>query len=233
MKSVILSIAICLSAFSLVAQDCKNFYYLIENSEVELTMYDKKGKVSGKNIYKIKDVKNDGGAYSSRLNYVTYDDKGKTIASGEGKFRCQGASIDIDMKMSVPSEQMTAYKDMEVKADDAFLSYPGSIEVGKTLPDGRFNMDILNNGSVFSSMNYDILNRKVESKETVTTPAGSWECYKISYDGAMTISTLGMKVPVNMKAYEWYAPGFGVIKTEAYSKNDKLMSSTLLTAIKK
>jgi hypothetical protein len=230
-KLAIISLFFC-SVFICNAQECFNYYYLADHSEVELTIYDKKGKVSGRSVYKISDVKKDGNNVSSILNYIFYDEKGKQISSGNGKFKCNGASIDVDMKMSISGEQMAAYKDMEVIANDAYLNYPTKVKTGETLPDGKFNMEVKNNGVPFSGIDYDVVHRKVEGNEKVTSPAGTWECYKISYDAKMIIRTMGIPIPMNFQVLEWYAPGFGIVKSESYKK-DKLVGQTLLTAIKK
>ena len=65
-------------------------------------------------------------------------------------------------------------------------------------------------------------NRKVTGKESVTTPAGTWDAWKISYDGQFRAKIGPIGIPVNFKAIEWYVPGFGIVKTETYSKNGKL-----------
>ena len=74
----------------------------------------------------------------------------------------------------------------------------------------------------------NISNRKVDAVESITTPAGTFECYKISYDVAM-------KMMMNMKSkgVEWYAKGVGLVKNETYSSDGKLLGSNVLTAFKK
>jgi hypothetical protein len=98
------------------------------------------------------------------------------------------------------------------------------MNTGDQLKDGAFTMDIDNNG-LKQSISMNITERKVESKESVTTPAGTWDCYKISYKGKMNIKTMGIGMLLNFDGTEWFAPGFGVVKTE--SKN----GSTAITAI--
>jgi len=73
-----------------------------------------------------------------------------------------------------------------------------------------------------------ITNRKVEAVENVTTPAGTFECYKISYD----IDTK-MMFTVKVKGVEWYAKNVGLVKSESYSTDGKLMGSNLLVGVKK
>jgi hypothetical protein len=67
--------------------------------------------------------------------------------------------------------------------------------------------------------------RKVEGRESVTTPAGTWNCFKITYHSKM-IFKMGIGIPMNMDVTEWWAPGFGVVKTESDS------GKTEITAIK-
>jgi hypothetical protein len=44
------------------SQNCDGFYYLQKNKVVEMTLTNKKGKETGKNVYTISDV-NKSGAY--------------------------------------------------------------------------------------------------------------------------------------------------------------------------
>ena len=75
------------------------------------------------------------------------------------------------------------------------------------------------------SMDMDITNRKVEGKESVTTPAGTFECYKISYDMFSKMSIMKM----NFKNIEYLSENSGVVRTESYRSNGSLMSYTVLT----
>jgi len=107
---------------------------------------------------------------------------------------------------------------------------------GQSLQDVNFKMEVMNKGAVFSVINLDQTNRKVEGKESVTSAAGTWEAWKITYDGRFRATIggpSGIGIPFNFKSTEWFAPGFGIVKTETYNKNDKLMGSTLITTIKK
>lgn len=218
---------------SVHAQDCKSFYYLSDNSTVEMTVYDRKGKESGKQTWKITDVKNNDKGYVSTIESMFIDDKGKETAKGKGTYICHNGVLKADMRMAVPQQQMEAYKDMEVRADEVFIEYPQNMSAGQTLQDGIFKMEMYNKDALATTINFSQVNRKVEGKEKITTPAGSWDAYKITYDGQMKAMIGGIGIPMNFKAVEWFAPGFGMVKSETYTKNGKLMGSTLLTAYKK
>jgi len=234
MKSVIFFLVLFLTAITMYAQDCKGFYYL-DNSEVQMTMYDRKAKESGKVTYKISDVAKSGATTTANFTSEMVDEKGKSLSKGAGKYKCTGGILYVDAKVAMPQEQMSAYKDMEVKADEVFIEYPASMAAGQALKDANFKMEMHNKGTLSTTITFDEINRKVEGKETITTPAGTWECWKISYEGKFkaSLAPMNIGIPINMQGTEWFAPGFGVVKTETFNKNGKLMGSTMITSVKK
>jgi hypothetical protein len=198
-----------------------------------MTIYDKKEKQSGVVTYKITDVNKSGSTTTASFSSEMVDEKGKVTSKGSGKYKCTGGVLYVDAKVALPQEQMAMYKDMDVKAEEAFIEYPSSISSGQDLKDANFKMDMYKNGAPYSSINLDQTNRKVVGKETITTPAGTWECWKITYDTRFKINMAGIGIPVNMRGTEWFAPGFGIVKTEVTNKNGKLMGTTLITSVKK
>jgi len=235
MKLFVAAICTFLFFISASSQNCSGYYYLT-NSAVEMTTYDKKAKESGKITYTISNINKTGDATTANFTSEMKDEKGKSISKGAGKYKCSGGNLFIDARVAMPQEQMGAYKDMDVKANDAFIEYPASFSDGQSLKDVDFKMDIINKGTVFSVVTLEQSNRKVEGKESITSPAGTWECWKITYDGRFRATIggpSGIGIPVNFKSTEWLAPGFGIVKTETYNKNGKLVGSTLITAVKK
>ena len=235
MKSLLTLCALLLFSFAISAQNCSGYYYL-SSSEVQMTTYGKKGDESGKITYTIEALAKKNNTTSARFVSQMVDEKGKKLSSGKGIYKCSGENLYIDARVTMPQEQMAAYKDMDVKADEAYIEYPASVQSGQSLKDANVKMEVHNKGSVFSVLTLDATNRKVAGKETITTPAGTWECWKISYDGRFRATIggpSGIGVPVNFRATEWFAPGFGIVKTETFNKSGKLMGSTLITSVKK
>jgi hypothetical protein len=72
-----------------------------------------------------------------------------------------------------------------------------------------------------------MFNRKVEALESITTPAGTFECYKLTYD--MEIKSM---IKMTVKATQWVARNVGAVKTESFDKNGKLVGYSLLTAFR-
>jgi hypothetical protein len=64
----------------------------------------------------------------------------------------------------------------------------------------------------------------VLAEETLNTPAGKFDCFKISQKVFM--KTLG-KIEIN--SIEWYSEDVGMVKSETYDKKGKLKTYSLLT----
>ena len=227
-KSFIFIAALLAAVNTLVAQDCKTYYYLHDKAEVEMSVYDSKSTVVAKNIYNVLDVKKDGNGLTSDFTSTVKDASGKEISSGKGKFKCDGANLLVDMQMNMPNIPQLQNMKMENTSGSSFLTYPSSLAVGQTLPEGSFEV----NGENNMGLQYKVANRKVAAKEKVTTAAGTWDCFKITYDMNIAVKMMGMSMPFNLTGVEWFAPGFGLVKMET-AKDGSLLGSMAITAYKK
>ncbi|PSL47262.1 hypothetical protein CLV51_102107 [Chitinophaga niastensis] len=232
MKNFLVFVCGLFCAVSVSAQDCKGYYYLLNNAEIEMSIYDAKGSVTGKSIYKITNVHKDGSGTTSDFANTFYDKNNKEISTGTGHFKCSGSGVSVDMKLSMPNMPQLKDMKMEAKTSQAFLDYPSNMHTGQDLQGGTFEMAGNMNGMDLA-LNYSVSNRKVTGNEKITTPAGSWDCFKISYDIDFKMTVMGAGMPVKLSAEEWFAPGFGVVKTISYNKGGKQVGSTVITGIKK
>jgi hypothetical protein len=204
------------------------------NAKIGMTIYDKKGAASGIQTWQVNDVKKTGDTYTSTLSVSFTNDKGKLISSGSGIYKCSGGMLSADMKMFLPQEQMSKMEgSSEAKVDPVYLEYPANPSVGQALKDAEFNMDIDMKNGMSTHITFKEEARKVDAKESITTAAGTWEAYIISYNGNMKTKVLGIGIPVSFSVKEWYVPGMGIVKSETYSKNGKLAGSSALTSISK
>jgi hypothetical protein len=208
-----------------MAQDCNTYYFLQKNKTVEMTIYNKKGDANGKQVYTVSDVTNNGDNTTATVNSEMFDKKGKSIAKGHSQIACQGGIMMIDMTMQLPQQQQEQFSKADVKADKIFIEYPNNMKPGDKLKDATLSMDIDNSG-MKQNINMVTSDRTVAAKETVTTTAGTWDCFKITYKSKITVKTMGIGMPFNIEGTEWFAPGFGIVKTE--SKH----GGTAITAIK-
>ena len=236
----------CFLAFAMLstvqAQDCNQFLLLQKDKTIEVSIYDKKGQPSGKQVYTIKDVSSSGGTVTGTVNSEQFDKNSNSKAKATSTIQCSGGEFRMDMKLMLPQQQAEKYGDAEVNAKSSFLSYPVNMKVGDAPPDGSFTMDLSHSGGgpggppgaggppgppgFKQSLTMTLSDRKVLAQESVTTTAGTWNCFKISYKCKVGVKTGPFSIPATFEGTEWYAPGFGIVKSESK------YGSTAITSIK-
>lgn len=227
MKNILSIIAILLSfGTASFAQNCKNYLLLQNNKKLEVTIYNKKGKENGKQVWNISDVKSQGNATTATVKSEFFNKNGKSLNQAVNQIKCTGGMLQMNMKMMLNEDQVKSWGEKaEVKATGEFLDYPATLHEGDHLPDGNLKMDIKTEQGMNVSVELEVTNRLVNGKESVTSPAGTWECFKIASNQKIISRIAGIGIPIKMDVTEWFAPGVGVIKTESK------YGSTLLTSI--
>lgn len=155
------------------------------------------------------------------------DDKGKSLGKNEFTLSCKNGEFVMDLSNYLKGVNMDAYKDMEVKVETEEMHMPSSVKAGDQLDDGETTIKVVNQGFPMMTMKVKIYNRKVEKMESITTPAGTFECAKITYD-------LDSKVvfAMTLKGIDWISKNVGVVRSESYNSKGKLQGYTLLTGLK-
>jgi len=231
MKTVLLKIAaaflMIIGYSQLFAQDCEPFYPVEKGAVREMANYDKKDKLTGTTIQTVKDITTAGNKTEWVIGTISKDEKGKEISSGDLKMSCEAGIFKMDMKNFISEETMKGFEGMEITMDATDLDYPADLSVGQALKDGSLSIKVTSPGMSMMNMVVKIYDRKVVAQEDVTTPAGTFKCYKMT----STIETKTMFTVV-AKSTEWIAVKVGIVRSETYDKNGKLMGYMLLTAMK-
>lgn len=219
----IFSITLCfiLTFIGYSQSTCSMYYPFTEGTTFQITSYDKKGKKASVVDYNIINVS----GTTATINTKISDDKGKEVTTTNYNVICENNVISIDFKSLMNPDLMKQYKDMEMEFEGTNIELPNNIDVGKTLKDANMIMTMKMSG-MNMKMHMNLIDRKVEGKETVTTPAGTFDCYLITYTMEMK---MGMKYTGMNK--EWIAEGVGMVKSENYNKKGKLMGYSELTKI--
>ena len=214
MKYSLSLVLVFIIGFAAIGQDCSGFYYMQNNKVIEMSFTNKKGKSAGKNVYSISNVSKSGGTTTATVSSEMFDQKGKTVSKAVNNMKCANGTIMMDMKMFIPSGQQQQMGNTATAASDVYIDYPSGMKEGDALKDGKFSMDFKTEAGMNGSISVDITNRKVAGKETITTTAGTWECFKITYNSKINFKIL-VGIPIKMDVTEWYAPGFGVVKSDS------------------
>ncbi|MCK6640547.1 MAG: DUF3108 domain-containing protein [Bacteroidia bacterium] len=223
------------SAFTMLA-DCGNFEQFNKGVTYTMSNYSGKGKltstVDGNVVEVVKTPEN----IAATVEVATKDEKGKDTGTGSYKITCTGGKFTMDMESFIAPQMKGRYKDMDLKIEGNTLDYPNDMKAGDKLSDGTVTMHVIdkNSGSETSSIIIDIKERKVEAVENKTTPAGTWECYKITYTTEMTskVGTVTLSIMKPRTVTEWFSFKVGAVRSETF-KNGELEGYSELTKFNK
>jgi hypothetical protein len=225
----LVTLAILAGSKVISSQDCVFYYPDVEGAKIELTHYDDKGKITGKSKQEVVKVERAGSNVKALIKSEYYDDKNELVFESEMEFRCEGGIFYVDMDNYLGEQSLAAFKDaeMEIKGDN--LEYPSGMKVGDVLGDGTVTLSFSSGGMSMMNMTTTVKNRKVEAIEDITTSAGTFKCFKISYD----VESKTFIKTITAKAVQWFSEDVGMVKTESYDQKGRLTGSTVLTAIQK
>jgi hypothetical protein len=202
--------------------------------------FDSTGKERSSSVTTVVNVRSEGNETVSDLQMETHSIYGGKEHNNMLKYSytCDGTRIKMDLSAFLSNFQALKTASVEGKA----LEFPLSLSVGQDLPEASVSA-VMDMGKMKMKTTTTYAKRKVEKKETVSTPAGTWSCFKI----VSTIETtmeggndeMSKKMAEMMKQRSptistamWFAPGFGVVRSEFY-RNNKLDSRSEIVSIKK
>jgi hypothetical protein len=229
MKKITLLLAALMLSFVGFTQ-CNDYYVIDEGNEWTYENFNARGKSSGKNQQKVTAYQKSGNGFTATIHSTFYNDKGKMMMEGDLEMRCEDGTLIMDMRKFIPEEQQKAFGSYEMKMEAENLELPSKLSVGQSLKNGSITMTAVGS-PIPMKLSVDITNRKVEAKETLTTPAGTFECYKIT-GKTSTKTQMGVNMSFEFSTIEWIAEKAGMVKSETFDKNGKSMGTTVLAARK-
>lgn len=220
----VLSLLTVISTITLNAQDCANGIYFKEGSSFEMQSFNAKDKLQSSVTHVIKEVRSNGASMDATLISKVMDDKGKPVGESEYEVKCNNGIYEVNMNKFMDPAAMKSFEEMQVTIEGNNLEMPAQATAGTKLNDG--NLKIIIEGPFPMTNTVDITNRTVEGNESITTPAGTFDCIKISYD-----VNAKFVVKVKSRVEEWYSPGTGVVLSKNYDSKGKLQGYTQLTKL--
>jgi len=206
---------------------CKAYFPLEKGTKLTYENYNAKDKLESTDYFTVKDLIQTAEKLTILVGASSVDKKGETVYDSDFNYTCENGVFKMSMESLMNGQDMEAYKDMEVTVTQTELELPSNMIIGQTLPDANLNMKVSSNGMQIMNMDFVVTDRKVESKESMTTPAGTFECYKLS-------QTTNMKMMFMNKSYksiDWIADNVGSLCSESYGSNGSLESYRILTNI--
>lgn len=234
MKQAFLVFLFFISVLCSFSQDCANHTQFKQGTVITTTSYNEKDKELGSHKTTCTSVSTSGESTTAIMKAQSFDKNGKEQAATDFTMTCEKGVILMDMKMSVPQQSASQYKNMEMKIEGDNLEFPTVLSVGQKLKDGKATMTFSSPGMPMTFVTeINTKDRNVQAKENITTPAGTYECYKISSDIESTSNMMGKSFTMTMKSVQWYNAEVGAVRSENYDKNGEMSGYSLITEIKK
>ena len=236
-KTVILfSLLTAAIGFSFVSDNaCGDFEQFKTGTVFTMTNYNAKGKAESTVTSTVKSATNTATGVTADINAIMLDSKSKEINKVDYTVTCEAGEVKMDMKAFAAGAAAQQGQDMQMTFEGNTLNYPKTMTVGQTLPEGNMKVNMSSNGALMTTMDIRIYDRKVEALESKTTPAGTWQCYKISYmsEYKTVMVAMNMTIPVKpRKTVEYFSYKVGSVRSETY-REDKLEGYSELTSLKK
>lgn len=221
MKSLLIILAILGLAPIAAQNNCSQFYPREVGKTHIIHQLDKRERLDNIIEYTVTS------ANSSELTMLASikDKRGRDIVENSFKAICSGGVTRLD-PASIMSAQLQQYEGMEysITGDDIF--FPNTLSVGQTLPNATVTMKV-DAGMMNITTTVTMTNRKVLRQESITTPAGTFECYLITYENNLRMGALNK----TYSCKQWIARGVGMVQEETRKPNGNLMTKSILQSI--
>jgi len=225
---ILFLVAVFAAQTSNAQSSCSTYYPLVDGANFQYTNYDKKGKEEGQINYTVTNVESSGDNVSATMMMEMVDKKGNTYTS-DYNMACEGNVVKIDFKSLMNEQMLSQMGDVEMDISGTDVELPNSLSVGQELPDANMQLKMKMGGAINMNTNVETINRKVEKQESVTTPAGTFDCYVIYSETRTKMMMTNQTFP----SRTWLAEGVGIVKQESYNKKGKLMGSMMLSQFSK
>ncbi|WP_299258866.1 hypothetical protein [uncultured Aquimarina sp.] len=208
--------------------NCSQFYPSKAGTTITIHHFNHKNKLTSKTSYEVLDVNSSGSRSKITMSmYLSDAKKQKKITEAQFTVTCDGGTTTLDPESIISPNLFNQYKNMKYSIEGKGIDIPNSLSVGQELPDGQVTMSI-DAGVMSIDMTVDLKKRKVESQEIITTSAGSFNCYLITYINETNMS-MGMKQTFYIK--QWIAKNIGLVQQETTKPNGKLISKSILAKL--
>jgi hypothetical protein len=217
--------------------NCGNSLWFKKGATIHTSSYDGQGNEIAKQVSTVTKVSSQGNMTISELTMKSTDQHGANETLSNASYKCDGKLFYMDLSGLLPGGSAAG------SIETSGLQLPFAVAVGDTLADADYTIVMRSEGNTRKIKSH-IKERRVEAKETVRTPAGSFDCYKISSVIETETNIPGMdetskKVVEEMKKKMgknkmtfWYSPDVTIVKME-FHMGEKLITRTEITAIKK
>lgn len=230
---VLFAALISMFAGTAIAQDCTFFFPQAKGATWVRKGYDAKGNLQSVMNYKVDDVETLPSGMEVEADYVYTNAAGMVVNKGDVKAYCQNGEFFLDSQETLSSPDLLSDMNTNMDLTESFINYPDPSSADFNGDDAYFDeasIKVYDKNNRKNRKDISIYDREFVKTESVTTPAGTFDCAKVKYK----MATRSPKTKETMTGYdyEWYSPNVGLVRTEQFDKNNVLQSYTVLEELK-
>ena len=210
-----------LATYQLSGQfDCTSYYPFKQGTKMWYHNYNAEGELLSSTENKVLLVRTvPDGTTEAEISSIIRDESGKEDFTGEYVVNCKDGILELEVMSSLTPAMLQSFQGMEMTLVGDLLSMPEKLEVGMKLADASTKINAATDGVNIISMDFHVNERKVEKLEKIITPAGEYDCYKISAQ-----TKVDMMIEKHFTTIEYYSEKVGLVRTETLDHSGKLIS---------
>lgn len=233
MKKITLLFSLFLTAALGWAQDCAQFYAMKQGTKVTMAHYDAKNKLGGYTKSEVISVTGSSNDMTAKMHSTNTNAKGKVDSEFDFDVNCKEGVLFMNVRTLLSgefSENIDKLKGMEMTMESEDMVAPFGAQPGSTLPEGHLKITMTAGGMQMGTTEFRVYDRKVIAIESITTPAGTFNCVKMEERIEMT-QKMGFTLRLAGRNVSWSAPEAGLVKSESFKETGEPSGTTVLESI--
>lgn len=225
-------------SFQQAGASCAHPFGLSSGQQLEYQLLDAKGKPTGALRYSVMGIKTDtAGKKNKRITTTVklksgfYDRSNLVLHQQDLTYTCRRDTVYTDGLGEINYEGLKSFRDRLLAPTGTPLAWPNQPTANSELPKGGAQVQVSSPSVAIAKVNTTVKARKVlAGPVSVTVPAGTFSCYPVESQRELATAARADLILKNTgRQVDYYAPAFGIIKTEYYDKGGKLLQSRELT----
>lgn len=211
---------------SATAQECSQYYMQQEGQQLIYHQFNKRDRHELTNIYKVAEFTPEAGGHSMSIDLTIIDAiEDEIIIQGSFAAKCSLGTTSLEPRSLIAPGLFRQYEGMEHEIEGDNLTMPNNLSVGQILPNAQVTMKVKMSGIGLKTQVFRN-NQIVDRQETISTPAGTFNCFVITYT-----NILKMGLAKTYYTTVWVTEGIGMVQEETRKSNNRLISRTVLQNI--
>ncbi|ALD20991.1 hypothetical protein [Hymenobacter sp. DG25A] len=220
------------------APDCAHPFGLYDKMELIYKLADTNGKPQGeiRNRVVMLETKTDKKS-ELKINTVLlksgfYGPDNQLIRQQDLTFHCQRDTAFTDGMQEMDYNNLKSFRDRYFEYTPTSLAWPHQAQAGSSLPQGGILVDVHSSAVDIAKVYTTVRNRRVVGgPQNITTPAGTFRCYKVESERESAIKPKPDIIRRTITyAVDYYSPTVGIVRTEVYDKSHKLQQTQVLAS---